>query len=123
MSNPFSLGSDATFGDGYPPESDDSPQSVGPPLSLLALALFELFVVIIAFPIASTAAHWLGYFVGSVLVAITIYAYRTIDRTRRRSGLYGTPGGIRWIPKASLIAGVALAAGHAFYLAISRRLA
>lgn len=89
---------------------------------ILLLVGLELALIALAFPLATTGAHILGYVMGSVLVAITVFFYRKVDRRRQLSGRYAAPASARWWPVVALVLGVALAALHAFYLAVQKRL-
>ena len=123
MSNPFA-GDFSTGPEGNTfTYSEPALEAVKPPLWILATAAIEVAFIAFAFVPSTKIWHWIGYIAGTLAVAGTVSAYRSIDRTRQRSSMYGSPSWIRGVPTSVLLVGIALSATHAFYLAITRRLA
>src|SRR4051812_12146284 len=102
---------------------DDVETRVGPPAGILGAAALQVLAQVALFAPGVPLWHWAGYLVGSVTVPVTVFVFRSVDRTRRRSGLYAAPGGMTAVPVVLLACGLALALVHADYLAIHKQLA
>lgn len=96
---------------------------VRPPLILLGAAAFELTLCAAAFALNSRPIHWVGYALGAVVVTLTCLAFRSVDRRRRRSSMYSETRHVNYVVSATLIAGIALAGIHAYYIAAHKKLA
>lgn len=89
---------------------------------LLGVVTAEVALLAALFLPASSGVHWVGYIAGSIVVPSTVFWFRRVDRSRQALAYYAAPGWIRHVPSVLLMAGVALAALHAFYLAVSKHL-
>lgn len=94
-----------------------------PPVSLLFLAIAEVLLLLVLLLPDNRACNWVGYFIGALIIPSTISIFRSVDKTRKRSGQYSAPPWAHVVPTPILICGVALAAVHAFFVALVEKLA
>lgn len=98
-------------------------EPVRPPHVLLGVAAAELAVCAAAFALNSRPIHWVGYALGAVAVTLTCLAFRSVDRKRRRSSMYSETRYLNYVVSVTMIAGIALAGIHAYYIAAHKKLA
>ncbi len=95
-----------------PPE-----ETIGPPLTILALGALAAVGSIVLLLVDSTATHVVGYLCGSLIPILAIGLFRRVDLTRRKSPLYQR-GSVRdWMIPAVAIVGLLAAALHTWALA------
>lgn len=118
----------ATSGPAQPPSSLGTSQFDEPliaaraPVGLIALLGLEIVACLICFIPGTKLFHIVGYVMGAVLVSLTAVAFRSTDRLRRRSSAYVTSPWCKYAVAGALVAGVGLAALHAYYFAQTKHL-
>lgn len=107
---------DAEFGTGESSDTGLIADVAGPPLGLLIGAYAAVGLSVLAFMPDSRLFNIIGYLLGAVVTAMVIVLYRAIDRRRRLSSRYVIkPYG--FLVPTGLVLGIAVAAGHAYFLA------
>lgn len=92
-------------------------EHVGPPMTVLGVALLAVAVSALLLVVGSTVAHELGYVVGSVVPVLLIGFFRRADLERRRSPRYVASSLVRPAIALVVVAAVVLAAFHVWPLA------
>ena len=100
------------------------PSPTGPnersPFGLVVSAYAANFGSLVCLLLGSDVSNWIGYVLGSAVVAFLVVRFRTVDHRRRGSPNYVFAKYPRALAGASLLIGIVLAGLHGLSLAESQ---
>jgi hypothetical protein len=98
-------------------------QPTGPPVPLAIAAFVAVACSLACFLPAQQRFHWIGYGIGALLVAVLVIAYRQVNKHRAGLGNHVDQPLWNHMALAALIAGILVAAGHAYFIALEHSVA